>query len=79
MARDLILTVDKDPPLLCRINTEGEKSYFLYDPQSERASATWKSPQSPRKQKFRQDRSRGGSHTRGVLRYPGHCASRIYS
>ncbi|GFX53066.1 hypothetical protein TNCV_1655251 [Trichonephila clavipes] len=31
---------------------------FLYDPQSKKASATWKSPQYPRKQEFRQARSK---------------------
>lgn len=59
MAGDLITAVDKDPSLLGRIVTGDEKWCFLYDPQSKRASATWKSPQSPRKQKFRQDRSKG--------------------
>ena len=59
MAGDLNSAVDKDPSLLRRIVTVDEKWCFLYNLQSKRASATWKSPQSPWKQKFCQDHSKG--------------------
>ena len=59
MVIDLISAVEKDPSLLCRIVIGGEKWCFLYYPQSKRILAMWKSPQSPLKQKFCQNRSKG--------------------
>lgn len=56
---DLTSAVDKDHSLLDRIGTGDEKWYFLYNPQSKRASAIWKLLQSPPKQIFCQDRSKG--------------------
>lgn len=59
MARDLISVsaLGKDRSILRKTITRDEILCFLYDPQSKRASAKWKSPQSPRKQKFHQYRS----------------------
>ncbi|GFT17662.1 hypothetical protein TNCV_2587701 [Trichonephila clavipes] len=48
MTGDVILPVDKDPSLLGRVVTGNDKWYFLYDSHSKRASATKKSPHSPR-------------------------------
>ncbi|GFV44734.1 hypothetical protein TNCV_562851 [Trichonephila clavipes] len=52
IAGDLFSTVDKDPSQQqhSRIATRDEKWCFLFDPQSKRALATWKSSQSPYKQ-----------------------------
>ena len=56
---ELIDMVDQDPGVLNRIITGDETWCYLYDPQSKRQSSEWKSPSSPRKQKFRADRSKG--------------------
>ncbi|GFW72545.1 hypothetical protein TNCV_3797731 [Trichonephila clavipes] len=74
----LISAVAKDASLIGRIVTGNEKWCFLCDPQSKRASVTWKSPHFPCKQKFQQDHFKWKVHAIGVLRYPGHRASGIY-
>lgn len=56
---ELIDMIDQDPGVLNRIITGDETWCYLYDPQSKRQSSEWKSPRSPRKQKFRADRSKG--------------------
>ncbi|GFT60102.1 hypothetical protein TNCV_2687641 [Trichonephila clavipes] len=52
----LISAVDKNITLVGRIATGDEKWCFLFDPKSKRTSEKWKSPQSPPKPKFHQDR-----------------------
>lgn len=59
MSTDLIAMTDADDSFLRKIVTGDETWCFLYDPQTKRQSAEWKSKNSPRKQKFRLDRSRG--------------------
>lgn len=56
---ELIDMVDRDPDLLNRVITGDETWCYLYDPLPKRRSSEWKSPQSPRKQKFRLNRSKG--------------------
>ncbi|XP_035228106.1 uncharacterized protein LOC118200271, partial [Stegodyphus dumicola] len=57
--RIFVSVVDKDSSLLGRIVIGDEKLCFLYNPHTKRAFATRKSPQSPQKQKFHHDRSKG--------------------
>jgi hypothetical protein len=54
---DLIDNAGKNGTFLNRIITGDKTLFFLYDPQLQRQSATWKLPSSPRKEK--QDRSKG--------------------
>ncbi|PRD30728.1 UNVERIFIED_CONTAM: hypothetical protein NCL1_25533 [Trichonephila clavipes] len=55
-----ITAADKEPSLHCIIVTGDDKwCYFVRLTLSKTALATWKSPRSPRKQKFCHDRSKG--------------------
>jgi hypothetical protein len=56
---NLIDSADRDGTFFNWIITGDETLCFLYDPQLKRQSASWKSPSSPRKNKLRQDRSKG--------------------
>uniref|UniRef100_A0A1B6MJV2 Mos1 transposase HTH domain-containing protein n=1 Tax=Graphocephala atropunctata TaxID=36148 RepID=A0A1B6MJV2_9HEMI len=59
MAGDLIDAADADPNFLQKIVTGDETWCFLYDPQTKRQSSEWKTKTSPRKEKFRLDKSKG--------------------
>ncbi|GFX30992.1 hypothetical protein TNCV_2024951 [Trichonephila clavipes] len=50
---------------------------FLYDPQFKRASETWKSPRSPRKQKFLQDHYKEKFMQEMFFDSHGGCGSRV--
>jgi ribosomal protein S25 len=59
LAGDLLTMADQDSNFLNNIITGDETWCFLYDPQTKRQSSEWKSPSSPRTQKFRLDKSKG--------------------
>lgn len=58
-AGEFIDMADRDPDFLKKIVTGDETWCFLYDPQTKRQSSEWKTKTSPRKEKFRLDKSRG--------------------
>jgi histone-lysine N-methyltransferase SETMAR len=58
-AGELIDAADADSDFLKKIVTGDETWCFLYDPQTKRQSSEWKSKTSPRREKFRLDKSKG--------------------
>lgn len=58
-AGELINAADADTDFLKKIVTGDETWCFLYDPQTKRQSSEWKSKTSPRREKFRLDKSKG--------------------